>query len=72
MQHDEVASVATVSGPANLMVVVICRGPAHLYDYLAQRLAAVDHIQAYDVGVRSKRLNQVGSLIAHGRLIRAR
>ncbi|MEZ0353197.1 Lrp/AsnC family transcriptional regulator [Mycobacterium sp. pR1184] len=72
VQHDEVASVATVSGPANLMVVVICRGPAHLYDYLAQRLAPVDHIQAYDVSVRSKRLKQVGSLIAHGRLIRAR
>lgn len=71
VRHDEVASVATVSGPANLMVVVICRDAAHLYGYLAQRLAAVDDIQAYDVSVRSKRLKQVGSLISHGRLIRA-
>lgn len=72
VRHDEVASVATVSGPANVMVVVICRGPADLYGYLTQRLGTVDHIQAYDVSVRSKRLKQAGSLIAHGRLIRAR
>lgn len=71
VRHDEVASVAAVSGPANLMVVVICRGTEHLYSYLAERLAAVEHIRAYDVSVRSKRLKQVGSLIAHGRLIRA-
>lgn len=71
VRHDEVASVATVSGPANLMVVVICRDPEHFYRYLAERLASVDHIQAYDVSVRSKRLKQVGSLIAHGRLVRA-
>lgn len=71
VRHDEVASVATVSGPANLMVVVICRSPEHFYQYLAERLAAVDHIRAYDVSVRSRRLKQVGSLIAHGRLVRA-
>jgi hypothetical protein len=50
---------------------VICRDPEHFYRYLAERLASVDHIQAYDVSVRSKRLKQVGSLIAHGRLVRA-
>jgi DNA-binding Lrp family transcriptional regulator len=70
-RHAEVASVAAVSGPANLMVVVICRDAGHLYSYLAERLAAVDHIQAYDVSVRSKRLKQVGSLVSGGRLIRA-
>ncbi len=69
--HDEVASVVAVSGSANLMVVVICRDVEHLYRYLAERLGSVDHIGAYDVSIRSKRLKQVGSLIAHGRLIRA-
>lgn len=69
--HDEVASVVAVSGSANLMAVVICRDVEHFYRYLAERLATVDHIQAYDVSIRSKRLKQVGSLIAHGRLIRA-
>jgi DNA-binding Lrp family transcriptional regulator len=69
--HDEVASVIAVSGSANLMVVVICRDVEHLYRYLAQRLATVEHIRSYDVSIRSKRLKQVGSLIAHGRLVRA-
>ncbi len=69
--HDEVASVIAVSGSANLMVVVICRDVEHLYRYLAERLATVEHIQTYDVSIRSKRLKQVGSLIAHGRLVRA-
>ncbi|GAS94533.1 AsnC family transcriptional regulator [Mycolicibacterium canariasense] len=69
--HDEVASVVAVSGSANLMAVVICRDVEHLYRYLAERLATVEHIQTYDVGIRSKRLKQVGSLIAHGRLIGA-
>lgn len=69
--HDEVASVIAVSGTANLMVVVICRDVEHFYRYLSQRLATVDHIQAYDVSIRSTRLKQVGSLISHGRLIRA-
>ncbi len=69
--HDEVASVVAVSGSANLMVVVICRDVEHFYRYLAERLATVDHIQTYDVSIRSKRLKQVGSLVAHGRLIRA-
>ncbi len=69
--HDEVASVVAISGSANLMVVVICRDVEHFYRYLAERLATVDHILAYDVSIRSKRLKQVGSLIAHGRLIRA-
>lgn len=69
--HDEVASVVAVGGSANLMVVVICRDAEHFYGYLAERLATVDHIQAYEVGIRSQRLKQVGSLVAHGRLIRA-
>lgn len=71
VRHDEVASVAAVTGPANLMVVVVCRDAGHLYRYLAERLAAVDHIEAYDVVVRSKRLKQVGSLISYGRLVPA-
>ncbi|BAX92225.1 Lrp/AsnC family transcriptional regulator [Mycobacterium shigaense] len=71
VRHDEVASVVAVSGPANLMVVVICRGAEHLYGYLTEELATVEHVRAYDVSVRSKRLKQVGSRIAHGRLIRA-
>ncbi|WP_458317701.1 Lrp/AsnC family transcriptional regulator [Mycolicibacterium brisbanense] len=71
VRHDEVASVAAVSGPANLMLVVICRDTAHLYRYVAEQLATVDGIQTYEVSIRSKRVKQVGSLISHGRLVRA-
>jgi DNA-binding Lrp family transcriptional regulator len=70
-RHDEVASVAAVSGPANLMAVVICHDERHLYRYLADQLATVDHIQAFDVSIRSRRLKQVGSLVSHGRLVSA-
>lgn len=70
-RHDEVASVAAVSGPANLMAVVICYDERHLYRYLAEQLATVDHIQAFDVSIRSRRLKQVGSLVSQGRLIGA-
>ena len=70
-EHDEVASVVAISGRHNLVAVVICRDVEQLYGYLAERLATIDHIQAYDVSIRTKRLKQTASLIAHGRLIHA-
>lgn len=70
-RHAEVASVAAVSGPANLMAIVICRDTEHLYDYIAERLAGVDGISSYEVTIRTKRLKQAGSLISHGRLVGA-
>ncbi len=69
--HDEVASVVAVGGSANIMVVVICRDVEHFHSYLAERLATVDHIRAYEISIRSQRLKQVGSLVAHGRLVPA-
>jgi DNA-binding Lrp family transcriptional regulator len=69
--HDEVASVIAVSGRSNLMTVVICRDVEHLYRYLAERLASVDHIQNYEISIRARRLKQTASLIVHGRLIQA-
>lgn len=67
--HDEVASVSAVSGRDNLMAILICRDVEHLYRYLAQRLSAVAHIRGYDVSIRTKRLKQAASLVAHGRLV---
>jgi hypothetical protein len=37
--------------------------------YVAERLAGIDHIQNYDLSIRTQRLKQAASLIAHGRLI---
>ncbi|ORW54681.1 AsnC family transcriptional regulator [Mycobacterium parmense] len=70
--HDEVASVVAVSGHNNLMAVVICRDVEHLYRYLAERLAVIDDVHSYDVGIRTKRLKQAASLVSHGRLIQGR
>jgi DNA-binding Lrp family transcriptional regulator len=67
--HDEIASVVALSGRNNLMAVAICRDTDHLYRYIAEQLATVDHIQSYDVSIRTQRLKQAASLIFHGRLI---
>jgi len=67
--HEEVASAVAVSGRNNLLVVVICRDAADLYRYVSERLAGINHIQSYDMSIRTQRLKQAASLIAHGRLI---
>lgn len=67
--HREIASVVAVSGRNNLLAVVICRDVDDLYRYVAERLAGIDHIQSYDLSIRTQRLKQAASLIAHGRLI---
>ena len=69
--HDEVATVVAVSGRYNLMAVIICRDVDHLYRYLAEGLASIDHIQNYEISIRARRLKQAASLIVHGRLIQA-
>jgi hypothetical protein len=37
--------------------------------YVAERLAGIDHIAGYEMSIRTQRLKQAASLIAHGRLI---
>ncbi|MCV7180220.1 Lrp/AsnC family transcriptional regulator [Mycolicibacterium sphagni] len=69
LSHSEIASVIAVSGPNNLMAVVIGRDVDDLYRYLTEQLGTVDHIESYGVRVRTRRLKQAGSLISHGRLI---
>lgn len=69
LAHAEIASVVAVSGPSNLMVVVIARDVDDLHRYITDRLATVGHIDRYDVSIRTRRLKQAGSLVAHGRLL---
>jgi DNA-binding Lrp family transcriptional regulator len=69
--HEEVATAVAVSGRNNLLVVVICRDVDDLYRYVAERLAGIDHIDGYEMSIRTQRLKQAASLIAHGRLINA-
>ncbi|OBI08606.1 Lrp/AsnC family transcriptional regulator [Mycobacterium scrofulaceum] len=67
--HDHVAFAAAVSGRKNLMAVVICRDFRDLYGYLADQLGDIEEILTYEVSIRSQRLKQHGSVIAHGRLM---
>jgi DNA-binding Lrp family transcriptional regulator len=67
--HEEVATAVAISGRNNLLVVAICRDAGDLYRYVSERLADIDHIQSYDMSIRTQRLKQAASLVAHGRLI---
>jgi DNA-binding Lrp family transcriptional regulator len=69
--HKEIASVCAISGRNNLLAVVICRDVDDLYRFVAERLAGIDHIAGYDLSIRTQRLKQAASLVAHGRLIHA-
>lgn len=69
--HAEIASLAAISGHHNLMAVFIGRDVDDLYRYLTERLAATEHIDGYDISIRTKRLKQAGSLISQGRLVHA-
>ncbi|OBH03966.1 AsnC family transcriptional regulator [Mycobacterium sp. E2699] len=67
--HDQIAFAAAVSGSKNLMAVAICRDVHDLYAYLTDRLAPIEGVLSYEVSVRTQRLKQHGSVIAHGRLM---
>jgi DNA-binding Lrp family transcriptional regulator len=67
--HDEIAFAAAISGPKNIVAVAICRDAGDLYRYLTDRLGTIEEILTYEVSIRTQRLKQHGSVIAHGRLI---
>jgi DNA-binding Lrp family transcriptional regulator len=67
--HKEVASVSAISGRNNLLAIVICRDVDDLYRYVAERLSHIEHIHGYDLSIRTQRLKQAASLVAHGRLV---
>jgi len=70
--HDHIAFAGAVSGTKNLMAIAICRDSDDLYRYLSEQLGQVDEIIGYEVDIRTQRLKQHGSLVAHGRLINPR
>jgi len=48
--HEELAFLAAVTGPANLVAQALCRNPADLHRYLTRRLGALDAIDALEAG----------------------
>jgi len=67
--HDQIAFAAAVSGSKNLMAVAICRDVHDLYEYLTDGLGAIEGVLTHEVSIRTQRLKQHGSVIAHGRLM---
>ncbi|WP_081252767.1 Lrp/AsnC family transcriptional regulator, partial [Mycobacterium avium] len=67
--HPQIAFAGATSGSKNLMAVAICRDSDDLYRYLREQLGQLDGVLGYEVNVRTQRLKQHGSLVAHGRLI---
>jgi len=70
--HDHIAFAGAVSGTKNLMAIAICRDTDDLYRYLSEQLGQLHEILGYEVDIRTQRLKQHGSLVAHGRLINPR
>ncbi|WP_406815361.1 Lrp/AsnC family transcriptional regulator [Mycobacterium sp. M23085] len=70
--HDHIAFAGAVSGTKNLIAVAICRDADDLYRYLTEQLGQIGEILGYEVNIRTQRLKQHGSLVAHGRLINPR
>ncbi|WP_416967734.1 Lrp/AsnC family transcriptional regulator [Streptomyces sp. 4F14] len=48
--HDELAFLAAVTGPANLVAQALCRDPADLHRYLTRELGALDAIDTLEAG----------------------
>ncbi len=70
--HDHIAFAGATSGSKNLMAIAICRDAHDLYRYLTDQLGQIEEILGYEVNIRTQRLKQHGSLVAHGRLINPR
>lgn len=70
--HSRIAFAGATSGSKNLIAIAICRDTDDLYRYLSEELGQVEEILSYEVGIRTHRLKQHGSLVAHGRLVHPR
>lgn len=70
--HQHIAFAGATSGSKNLMAIAICRDTDDLYLYLSEQLGQIEEILSYEVNIRTQRLKQHGSLVAHGRLVNPR
>ena len=66
-REPETAFTAVVTGPANLMVAVICRDTAHLYRFLTERVGSLP-VHTLETSTVLRRVKQAGSLMDGPRL----
>ncbi|QXG75643.1 AsnC family transcriptional regulator [Modestobacter sp. L9-4] len=66
-REPETAFTAVVTGPANLMVAVVCRDTAHLYRFLTERVGSLP-VHTLETSTVLRRVKQAGSLMDGPRL----
>jgi DNA-binding Lrp family transcriptional regulator len=59
--HQEVPFAAAVTGPANLVVMVLCRDTEELYQYVATRISGTAGVRELEVAPTLRRIKQAGS-----------
>ncbi|MES5823773.1 Lrp/AsnC family transcriptional regulator [Streptomyces sp. RG80] len=58
-QHPEIGFAAAVTGQANLVAAVRCRGTAELYTYLSERVGALDGVQSVETTLTLRQVKQL-------------
>jgi DNA-binding Lrp family transcriptional regulator len=61
--HPEVGYAAAMTGPANVTATVICRDLDELYDYLAEKIGALDGVTGAETSPVVRRLKNAGTLL---------
>ncbi len=67
-QDLEIAFVAATSGPANLVGYVVCRDADALYDYLTERVGALDGVQGLRSAPVTSYAKRIGAIPERARL----
>ncbi len=60
--HDELAYVAAVTGPSNLVAEALCPDPAALHRYLIEKVGAVEAIRSLETAPALRMVKAVGPL----------
>ncbi|ATY14923.1 Lrp/AsnC family transcriptional regulator [Amycolatopsis sp. AA4] len=62
-EHEEVQFAAVTTGPTNLVAAIACRNATHLYEYLTDRIGALDGIQQMETAPVVRTVKRSGSLL---------
>jgi DNA-binding Lrp family transcriptional regulator len=66
--HAQTPFVAAVTGRANLIASVTCRSLDELYQYVTDRVGAIDGVQSVEVSPVLQRIKQAGTMVDGERL----
>lgn len=67
--HAEVAYAAAVTGPSNMMAIVVVRDADALYDYLALRVGALPGVLGAETALVTRHVKRAGALLSPRRAL---